>query len=218
MSSAGDQSVATGGRILEVHYALRPAGRTRVARSRQLPTFPRLAVGRMRPVTRVYQCGEPSTSRLHSGTRAAHARSPTTKGIPRHPNRKDLKNQTTGLDRSFHISAPSYQCDALAGALPRRRPPRAGRPPEVGTPPALRCHAARENCRGGRPPAQGTESVDRPGAGGAPGRPEVRRAWGAAARADPAASLSRRWHLSCHGLMLLSGHDGSVLALEVYIE
>jgi hypothetical protein len=43
---------ATSGRM-EVHYALRPAGRTRVARSRHLPTSPHCAAGCVHPVTRV---------------------------------------------------------------------------------------------------------------------------------------------------------------------
>jgi len=119
MSRAGDQSVATGGRILEVHYALRPSGRTRAARSRQLPTSPHHAVGGSPPVTRVYQGDAPSISQLHSGTRPAHARSPTTAHAPQNPDRKDRKNRKqhlTGPSISVHHS-PSPKTEAGVPAM-----------------------------------------------------------------------------------------------------
>lgn len=97
MRSVGDQPVATGGRVPEDCYALRTPVRTRVVRSRQLPTSPHRAVGCVHPVTRECQADEPSTRLPQPGTHVAHARSPTAAPAHHHPNRRDgVPNNMTG--------------------------------------------------------------------------------------------------------------------------
>ena len=97
MGRTGVQGEATVGRILEKFYALRAPVRTRVPRSRQLPTDLSHAVGCLHPVTRAYQGDQPSTIRLHPATRPAHARPPTTALAQNNLEEQDLKTQEWGL-------------------------------------------------------------------------------------------------------------------------